>query len=463
MNAPQRTLLVVTAVLGLATVSASAKAPEAPSGPPRLNAAVRRAVLDALVRQIRARYVFPDSVPRIAALLTSRRRAGAYDTAATPAAFGALVTRDLGAFDRHFDLRFDTERERALLAAGADTSAVLPELDPTPDSLAAMRRDNFAFRSAQLLPGNVGYVRVDFFHDLRFAHAPAAAAIEFLANSDAMIVDVRGTPGGYGSMVEFLTSSFLGADSVEMLTSYDRERGTTVRGWSNPAAVSRHLPDLDLYLLTSERTGSAAEALVFGLQMVKRATVVGERTAGAAHAGGWVPLGKGFVVFISNARGFDPRTGKNWEGTGIQPDLAVPAARALEAAHAEAVRRLAARESDPRRARRLRWLLPLLERRAAGPLSVPDSLARRYAGSYERCAVRADGCGLTFVGVSGVPQRLIPLSEETFLIDDERFAPEEQVRVRFVPSPPSLPMGAGPALELHVSDGRILPRARLGP
>src|SRR5262249_40299448 len=188
------------------------------------------------------------------------------------------------------------------------------------------------------------------------------------------------------------------------------------------------------------------EALVFGLQMVKRGMVVGQRTAGAAHAGGWVPLGNGFVVFISNARGYDPRTGKDWEGIGIQPDLVVPAARALETAHAEAGRGLVTRESDGRRARRLRWLLPLLERRAAGPLSVPETLARRYAGSYERCVIRAEDGGLSFVGVSGVPQRLIPLSEETFLIEDERFAPEEQVRVRFVPAQGAM----SPALELLV-------------
>ena len=422
-----------------------------------MDSKVRRAVLEALQRQLRARYVFPDSVATITARLSSRRRSGAYDNAATPVAFGAVVTRDLVAFDRHLDLRFDAERARVLLAAGADTSAVLPTLDPTPDSLAGMRRDNFAFRSAQLLPGNVGYVRIDFFHDLRFARATAAAAVEFLANADAVIVDVRETPGGYGSMNEFLTSTFLGADSVEMLTSFDRERGTTIRGWSNPAAASLHLPHVDLYLLTSGRTGSAAEALVFGFQVVKRGTVVGERTAGAAHAGGWVPLGNGFVAFIPNARGFDPRTGRDWEGTGITPDLGAPSVRALETAHAEAVRRSAARESDPRRVRRLRWLLPLLERRAAGPLTLPDSLTGRYAGAYERCVVRADGCGLSFVGVQGVPQRLIPLSADTFVIDDERFAPEDQVRVRFVAD------GAlSRALELLVSDGRVLKRARLG-
>jgi retinol-binding protein 3 len=455
MTIRSRTLTAVVAVVAIGA-SPGPSTPAHARAEGSLQARTRRTVVTELIRQLQARYLFPDSVPKIAAHLGSRLRAGGYDHATNPATFGSLVTQDLVRFDRHFDLRFDTERERALLAAGSDTSAVLPELDPTPDSLAGLRRDNFGFRAAEILPGNVGYLRIDHLHDLRFARTAAVAGVEFLANSDAMIVDLREAPGGYGSMVQFLTSTFLGADSVELLTRYDRELGTTQRGWSNPRIADRHLPRVDVYLLTSGSTGSAAEALVYVLQMLKRATVVGERTAGAAHSGGWVPLRNGFVAFIPNARGFDPRTGRDWEGVGIQPDIEAPASRALERAHAEAVRRLLARESDPRRARAFQWLLPLLERRAAGPLALSDSLVQRDLGSYERCEVRLEQGALHFVGASGHPQRLVPLSEDTFLIDDERFAPEAQVRVRFVAGP-----DAAPALELLVSDGRVLRRSRI--
>ena len=447
---PQGIVLVLAAALDL-TAATSAPAPRP------LDAAARRAVVAAMVRQLHARYVFPDSVPAIATRVESRLRAGAYDTTRTPAAFGAAVTEDLRPYDIHFDLRYDTERERMLLAAGSDTSRVLPELDPTPDSLAALRRGNFGFRSAEVLPGNIGYLDVTFLHDLRFARSAATAAIEFVANSPAVILDLRRAPGGYGSMVQFLASSFFGADSVELLTTIDRELGTTKRGWSNPALSTRHLPETDLYILTSGGTGSAAEALAFELQAVGRAVVVGERTAGAAHAGGWVPVGHGFVVFIPNSRGFDPRTGRDWERTGVQPDIAVPGQHALEAAHAAAVRRLLVRGPDPRQGRELRWLAPLLDRRAAGPLVVPRPMLERCAGSYERCQIRVEQDELRFVGASGIAQRLIPLTGETYLIDDERIPPPEQVRIHFVQDAHDQVT----SIELLVRDGRVLPRARL--
>jgi retinol-binding protein 3 len=446
---------LLTLVLATTPRAAAATTPAATTD---FDRQARRAVLDALFRQLHARYVFPESVARIEAHLGKRLRSGAYDSTATRQAFSDRVTADLRAHDLHFDLRFDTEREQALLAAGSDTSRVLPELEPTPDSLARLRRDNFGFHKAELLPGNVGHLEITFLHDLKRARSPAEAAIGFVANADAVILDLRHAPGGYGNMVQFLASSFFGADSVELLTTVDRELGTTRRGWSNPAITPYHLAGADLYVLTGPGTGSAAEALAFAFQISRRAVLVGERTAGAAHAGGWVPLRQGFVVFIPNARGFDPKTGRDWEGTGVLPDSAVAAGGALDKAYATAVHRIAGRNTDPRRAAELGWLIPLLDRRAAGPLAVAPALLDRYAGAYERCEIRRNDDGLQFIGASGMPQRLIPLTEDTFLIDDDRFAAPDQIRVRFVADAGA----ARPSLELLVKDGRVLKRARVG-
>lgn len=423
----------------------------------RVDAGIRRAVIGDLARQLHARYVFPDSVGRIEAHLGARRRSGAYDRAATAAAFAALLTEDLRRFDLHFDVHLDPELERTLRGTGSDTAAVLPEIPLSTDSLVALRRDNFGFRSVRLLPGNVAWLELDALQNLRDAMPVARAAIEFLAYADAVILDLREVRGGHGNMVEFLASTFFAPDSVELLSSYDRELGTTLRVWTRPSLAPSPLRHLDLFVLTSGSTGSAGEALAFALRLTGRATLVGERTIGAAHAGGWVPLGRGFVAFVPNARSFDPRTGRDWERTGVEPALAVPAARALDAAHAEAVRRLAARSTDARRSQGLAWLLPLLERRAAGRLAVSPVLLQRQAGDYERCSIRLENGEPRFVGASGVAQRLIPLAEDTYLIEDERFAPEKQIRVRFVADQGDTIT----SLQLLVDDGRVLDRKRI--
>src|SRR6185295_5182922 len=106
-----------------------------------------------------------------------------------------------------------------------------------------------------------------------------------------------------------------------------------------------------------------------------RATIVGKRTVGAAQGGGWVPVGDGFVVFIPSFRSFDPKTGRNWEGSGVLPDAETAVDRALETAHWRAVAALDAKATR----QDLRWLLPLLELGAKGPAERDvNGLAGRY-------------------------------------------------------------------------------------
>jgi Peptidase family S41 len=441
----------LAAALLLIPAAGAAQQAGADTTPP-LTARARARVLDALFAQLARRYVFPDSVPRIERAVRARARAGAYDSARTAAAFGAAVTRDLGTFDRHFDLRWNPARAAALRAAGADSLAVLPDLPPAADSLASMRASNYGVRGAQLLAGNVGLVTLRLLHDLRWSRPALTAALSLVSNADAVLLDLRGVPGGTPSAVSFVASAFYGADSVELLTTYDRELGTTTRGWTSPGLGAPRLREPDLYLLVDGGTGSAAEALAFALQQTGRGRVVGERTAGAAHIGGWTPVVDGFVVFLPNARGFLPRTGRDWEGIGVQPDVAAPSAGALAVAHAAAVERLLARAPESPRKRTLAWLAPLLRGRAAPPV-LDTALAARAAGRYERVEVRFEGGELRFIGASGTPQRLLPLPDGTFLLEDARFEPEAQLRVEF--------SSDGGTLFLLVPDGRRIARKRL--
>jgi C-terminal processing protease CtpA/Prc len=107
-------------------------------------------------------------------------------------------------------------------------------------------------------------------------------------------------------------------------------------------------------VLTAARTSSAAEALAFHLQQLGRARVVGERSAGAAHPSRRLPLSDRFAIMLPTSRAFDPETGRDWEGTGVQPDLETPAEDALCAAHVELLERLAQGPCDPERSRELR-------------------------------------------------------------------------------------------------------------
>ena len=99
-----------------------------------------------------------------------------------------------------------------------------------------------------------------------------------------------------------------------------------------PSAKQSALKDAKVYLLTSKKTFSAAEHFSLSLKRTKRATLIGEATGGGAHFGGMGPMGAGYAAFVPVGRTFDPDTGKSWEGTGVTPDVAVPADKALDEA-----------------------------------------------------------------------------------------------------------------------------------
>jgi retinol-binding protein 3 len=447
-----RRLAICAILLVCSRAAGSAEEPDLPVSPED-----RAAVIDAIAKQLETRYVIPEAVPRIVAGLRDKLRAGGYAETTAPA-FARALTDDLrtAGRDLHFDVSYDPARERELSAAGAATRKRLREIEASPERLAQMRRSNYGFERVERLSGNVGYLDLRFFEDLRYSRDTAAGAMAMLAGSDAVIVDLRQNPGGYGSLTEFLVSYFFGERPVELMASYDRETDVTKRGRTLRRLPGKRLPDADVYLLTGPATGSAAEAFAFTLQRLGRARTVGERTAGAAHGGGWVPLGRGFVIFVPTFRGFDPRTGEDWEGVGVPPDVAATADRALEVAHVEAVRRLDAKTTEAEWKRQLGWLMPLLELSASGPKPVAVGSLDRFAGAYDRATIEVDTEGAHFIGAGGVHRRLLALVDGTFLIEDHSVPPENQARLRFVLDP----QGNVTGLELLAPDGRVLPRAR---
>ena len=61
-------------------------------------------------------------------------------------------------------------------------------------------------------------------------------------------------------------------------------------------------------------------------------TVVGERSGGGAHPFEYRRVHPHFVLSLAEGRSINPITGGNWQGSGVVPDVDVPADRALETA-----------------------------------------------------------------------------------------------------------------------------------
>lgn len=188
---------------------------------------------------------------------------------------------------------------------------------------------NAGFEGSQVLPGNIGYVAVRAFLPASVARPSAQAAMEIIENTDAVIFDLRINGGGAADGVQQLCS-YLFAHKTHLNSLYWRSNDRIQEFWTLDEVAGRRRPDVPVFLLTSSRTFSAAEEFAYNLQMQRRATIVGETTAGGANPGDDFELGPRMSMFISTGRAINPVSKTNWEGVGVVPDIGVAQEEALE-------------------------------------------------------------------------------------------------------------------------------------
>jgi len=212
---------------------------------------------------------------------------------------------------------------------------------PDGDAKAPPPPTKFGFERADRLKGDVGYVKLDGFHPAEALGTVADELMPKLAGTKALIIDMRDNHGGDPSGVSRLVSFFVAPGAPvhvndliwrkEGTTDYDRQVFST-----SPTPVSyRGKP---IYLLTGPGTFSGGEEFSYDMQVLKLATLVGETTGGGANPGGVSPLAAGLSIFVPSGRAENPITKTSWEGVGVIPDMATPAARAFTKAYSEALK-----------------------------------------------------------------------------------------------------------------------------
>ncbi|WP_158272061.1 S41 family peptidase [Marinicauda salina] len=322
------------AAIALAAVGCAAAPAETSASVP---AVASRAVAEDLAAALEAGYVFPDTGARYAAHVRSRAAAGAYDGVVEPEALASLLTEDLGAVvvDHHLVVHPPEEPDDADGEAG-------PARTPPP-----------VLRQVRMIDGEIGYLDLGLMGWEDSDIAAVDAALDDMTAASAIIVDLRNNVGGDLPVADLLFSRM--TDESRRLLVMDQRTasietvgdifggGETVRRVDGPDGLTRYehwtapAPDADLvevpvYLLVGPRTVSAAEHLALAMRISGRATLVGEPTRGANHFGASLPLADGYSVFVPVGRTFDPATGEDWEGDGVQPDIRVPADAALDRA-----------------------------------------------------------------------------------------------------------------------------------
>lgn len=294
----------------------------------------RCAVIDAVVLHLKTRYVDSAVGARAAEALRTAIRSGDLDQIDDPDRFAqelsALLQRLTG--DGHLNVEFSTTPVKAD-AGGAFTKEQMERWYGA--------HLNYGIQRIDRLENNVGYIDLRAFAPLDMGGDTLVAAMNVLADMDAMIIDLRSNGGGMGDAAD-LVASYLFDEGRQPLTGiYDRPTDTLTQRFTQVYVPGRRFGGVKpVYVLISADTFSAAEALAYNLQALDRAIIVGETSGGGAHPFDYLPVSDHFVLWSVTARSINPITGGNWQDVGVQPDIETASEQALDAALAHLHHRL---------------------------------------------------------------------------------------------------------------------------
>jgi retinol-binding protein 3 len=324
--------LVVICLLALSAANVFAQ-PEQPDL--TIDAATRTQVIDGILKRLNDSYVFPEVAKKMDLAIRARVDKKEYDQITSAKQFATQLTTDLQAVsnDKHLRVRYS---HQAIPERGA-------RREPTAEEREQRRREltwmNHGFAKVERLPGNIGYLEFFNFMDEELGADTVAAAMNFVNGTDALIIDMRANGGGNPAMVALVCSYLFGPEPVHLNDLYWREGNRTDEFWTKKEVAGKRYLNKDVYVLTSKRTFSGAEEFTYNLKNLKRATIIGETTGGGAHPGGGFRISEHFGMFVPTGRAISPITKTNWEGTGVTPDVSVPADQALLTARLMALKK----------------------------------------------------------------------------------------------------------------------------
>jgi hypothetical protein len=293
----------------------------------KIDAAMRTRVIDSAVANLNEFYIYPETAKRMEEALRAHQKKGEYDSVDDAETFADLLTRQLQevSHDKHLHVAFSPR----VAPKGGPSPGRDPDIEAR--MRAQLERNNCFFDKVEHLPSNIGYLKFNAFPNPQICGPTVTAAMGFLANCDAIIFDLRQNGGGDPKMVQFI-SSYLFDEPTHLNDMYNRPEDSTTQYWTLPYVPGKRFAGKPVFVLTSTRTFSGAEEFTYNLKNLKRATIIGETTGGGAHPVSGHRLDDHFVIGVPEGRPINPISKKDWEGTGVEPDVKVAADQALDTA-----------------------------------------------------------------------------------------------------------------------------------
>lgn len=242
----------------------------------------------------------------------------------SPAQLAGLLAGDLviEADGVSFDgLTFESARDKIRGPKGTVVRLTIVRAGGAPFEV-AITRDVVQSREVEsrvLANGAVGYLGLKGFSDVASIQFDEALKAHLDADRKALILDLRGNPGGYVTSARSIASQFIGSGVI----FWEQDAtGLQVPTDATPGGIATD-PSIRLICLIDGGSASASEILAGALQDSGRATLVGQTSFGKGTVQQWQELsGEGGAFRLTIARWLTPD--KRWiHGMGLTPDVAV--------------------------------------------------------------------------------------------------------------------------------------------
>ena len=367
------------------------------------------AVIEKTAQLVLEQFVDEVVADKTADELLNRYLHGRYADIQTNEQLAQRLTDELRAIsgDTHIGIVFDPDSvDRYKTRANAKASQTAKTIDQTNKRIASKesRLDNYGIRAVEVLAGSVGYLRVDYFDGHDKEGAPAiASAMNLLASSNAIILDLRRNGGGNSRVLPLFLGYFLGPDAVHFATRTERWKGTEEAIYSRADVKGARHFDKTIYILTSGTTYSLAEQLSYHLRSFNRALIIGERTYGGGN--GWDPvvLNDDFYLRLPRLAFVNAVTNSMFlEKEGIAPDIAVSSAIAMQTAYIEALAKLYEKTSNIEVQQKIKWAQRVAIARRDTPVESVNANIKRYAGKFGEFVFEARE-GALWLSFRGLP------------------------------------------------------------
>ncbi len=332
-------------------------------------------IINSISQLLLDNYVYPDTAKLISNFILKQLSDGKYKSINDPVKLTDVLNVDIRTIinDGHFQIIYNPILERQLL----ENNQILP----TTTAQVNFRSHNSGIRSIKILNGNIGLLEIGNFVDTSYkSKETIKSAITFLANTNAVIFDLRNNGGGSLEMVHFISSYFF-EKKIHLCDRFSRPANKLTEFYTTPDTTEKRFINKPLYILTGSSTFSAAEEFTYNLKVLNRATIIGQNTAGAAHGTFERSATNGVVIYIPYSRIINSITKTDWEHSGVIPDLSVGSEKALEVAQEKIFEELIKTTIDSTSIFELNWQYDLIKA-SNNPLTIDQESLKKFCGVF---------------------------------------------------------------------------------